>query len=138
MQLHFTRILQIHGFELHTKRISWPLKHSWRQSYEASKALGRYFERFGSVWPGPVRQQLLLWHLGTDICSTGVHRAGHGHCRAHTALPVLPSLPRHDIFHRQKDVLPTAAATCARAETFDSAVIFRYAGCIMHVKAGIP
>jgi hypothetical protein len=32
----------------------------------------------------------------------------------------------------------TAAATCARAETFDSAVIFRYAGCIMHVKAGIP
>ena len=32
----------------------------------------------------------------------------------------------------------TAAATCARAEMFDSAVIFRYAGCIMHVKAGIP
>lgn len=31
-----------------------------------------------------------------------------------------------------------SAATFARAETFDSAVIFRYAGYIMHVKAGIP
>lgn len=38
MRLHFTRILHIHGFELHKKRISWPLKHSWRRSYEASKA----------------------------------------------------------------------------------------------------
>lgn len=25
-----------------------------------------------------------------------------------------------------------------RAETFDSAVVFRYAGCIEHAKAGIP
>lgn len=61
-------------------------------------------------------KQLLLWHLGTDICSTGVHRAGRGHCRAHTALPVLPSLPRHDVFHRQKDVLPALRQRRARGQ----------------------
>ena len=31
-----------------------------------------------------------------------------------------------------------AAAMCTRTETFDSTVIFRYAGCIEHAKAGIP
>ena len=41
-------------------------------------------------------------------------------------------------FTGKKTYCPHCAATCARAETFDSAVIFRYAGCIMHAKAGIP
>ena len=116
MRLHFTRILHIHGFELHTKRISWPLKHSWRRSYEASKALGRYFVHSGSVLVRPVRQQLILWRLGAGIRGAGVRRVGRGHCRAHTALPVLPSLPRHDVFHRQKDVLPALLQRHARGQ----------------------
>ena len=35
-----------------------------------------------------------IWAL--IYVALGVHRAGRGHCRAHTALPVLPSLPRHE------------------------------------------
>ena len=32
----------------------------------------------------------------------------------------------------------TGKKTCTRTEMFDSAVVFRYAGCIDHAKAGIP
>lgn len=53
-----------------------------------------------------------IWAL--IYVALGVHRAGRGHCRAHTALPVLPSLPRHDVFHRQKDVLPALRQRRAR------------------------
>ena len=53
-----------------------------------------------------------IWAL--IYVALGVHRAGRGHCRADTALPVLPSLPRHDVFHRQKDVLPALRQRRAR------------------------
>ena len=33
-----------------------------------------------------------------------------------TPLPVLPSLPRHDVFHRQKDVLPALRQRRARGQ----------------------
>lgn len=41
-------------------------------------------------------------------------------------------------FSGKRRIARIAAATCTRTETFDSAVIFRYAGCIEHAKAGIP
>ena len=34
----------------------------------------------------------------------------------YAALPVLPSLPRHDVFHRQKDVLPALQQRRARGQ----------------------
>lgn len=71
---------------------------------------------FGSVWPVPVRQQLLLWHLGTDICSTGVHRVGRAHRRVHIALPVLSPLSWHDVFLRQENILPALRQRRARGQ----------------------
>ena len=77
-----------------------------------------------------------IWAL--IYVALGVHRAGRGHCRAHTALPVLPRYLGM-MFSPAKDVLPALRQRRARwQKRFDSAVIFRYAGCIMHVKAGIP
>ena len=88
----------------------------WRRSCEAPKALGRYFVHSGPVWAGPVWQLLLVWCLGAGICGSGVCRAGDAHRGVYAALPVLPPLSWHDVFLRQKDVLPALRQRCARGQ----------------------
>lgn len=112
-------------------------KTSGRLRYEADAIFGQHFDDSGFVWLWFIWQQL-LWCLGAGICSARRVIAGATialctqrclFCRRYLGMMFSPAKRR---------TARTAAVTCVRTETFDSAVIFRYAGCIMHVKAGIP
>lgn len=53
-----------------------------------------------------------IWAL--IYVALGVCRAGRTHRRIHTTLPILSPLSWHDVFHRQKDVLPALRQRRAR------------------------
>lgn len=137
MRLHFTRFL--HGFCICLDRdvLCCP-QNIGELRYKADAILGQHFDDSGFVWLWFIWQQLLLWYLGAGICSARCVIAGatialctqrYLFCRRYLGMMFSPA---------RKHTARIAAATCTRTETFDSTVIFRYAGYDDHAKAGIP
>ena len=84
---------------------NWDMYQSMLKDY--ANAVGSADKEISNAMDSWTRKTNILKNEWTEfIQSMVVHRSGCAHCGIHATLSVLPPLPRHDVFLRQKDALP--------------------------------